>query len=266
MPLTEMPLIELMNYFNDQLQVQTKLHSLPKNGFFKLTNSFGARFGNLLISTQFKTIIYRNEYLYGFYGDLAIRSATGNQLNIDDVFKSLDSKEQVIHLDRLSRTLLSMNFLQQHDQRQVKLFLPVHPRHIASITEDHGKTFELILADCGLGPNRVSLYTSLSVETDLTNFRNALGSYKERGYSIGIEIQHQEEIDKLGVLNIAPDYLITGKKFINALAIEKKQKPFLKNTGTIYRESQGASHFYGDADLHIISNENGDEKFLNATG
>jgi hypothetical protein len=230
-----------------------------------LSNAFGARFGNLLINSQFKTIIYRNEYLYGFYGDLTIRSATGNLLNIDDVFNSLDSKEQVIHLDRLSRTLLSMNFLQQHDQRQVKLFLPVHPRHIASITEDHGKTFELILADCGLGPNRVSLYTSLNIDTDFTHFGNALISYKNRGYAIGIEIHQLEEIEKLKALNIAPDYLILGKKYFNAFLVEKKSHAFLKNTEIVYIEQQGASHFYGNADLHIVTNEQNSERFLNAT-
>lgn len=265
-----MPLTELMNYFNDQLQIQTRLHSLPANGFFKLTNSFGARFGNLLINSHFKTIIYRNEYLYGFYGDLTIRSATGNQLNIDDVFNSLDSKEQVIHLDRLSRTLLSMNFLQQHDQRQVKLFLPVHPRHIASITEDHGKTFELILTDCGLGPNRVVLYTSLNlytlnIEIDFTHFGNALTSYKKRGYTIAIEIKHTGDMDKLDKLNIEPDYVIVGKQYINSWNIHKKERPYLKNTETIYLESPGVSHFYTQAALHIVTNEQEGSRFLNAT-
>lgn len=257
-----MPLTELMNYFNDQLQVQTKLNSLPKNGFFKLNNGFGARFGSLLINPVFKKIVYKSDYLYGFYGGLNARSVTGNKINLDDIYQSLDSKEQIIHLDRLSRTLLSLNFLQQYDQHQVKLFLPVHPRHIASITEDHGKIFEIILSDCGLGPARVSLYTSLDATIDFQHFHRALDSYRDRGYSIAINIEFIEDIEKLEILNLSPNYVILDKKIANYWSNKRRLNPALLNAQTILSKSDSINYLNTEMDLQIIDTIDDSEQRL----
>ena len=51
-----MPLTELMNYFNDQLQTQARLRELPKTGFYKADNQYWARFGNLILGSQFAEI------------------------------------------------------------------------------------------------------------------------------------------------------------------------------------------------------------------
>jgi hypothetical protein len=256
---SSMPLTELMNYFNDQLQTQSRASALPKNGFFKLNNGFSARFGSLLIHPHFQKIIYRSEYLYGIFGDLTVRSITGNRINLDDIYLSLDSREQIVHLDRLSRTLLSLNFLQHYDRHQVKLFLPVHPRHIASIDENHGKTFEVILSDCGLGPNRVVLYTNFNFDIDLNHFDRALSSYRDKGYSIGINIKSAADIEKLTALNLAShyailDYAILDSKFVsdwNTFQSNQQSKkieqikPIVINTETSWSEN--------NADLQLVS-------------
>lgn len=257
-----MPLTELMNYFNDQLHTQTKISSLPKNGFFKLNNGFGARFGSLLITPAFKKIIYKSEYLYGFYGGLNVRSTNGNKVNLDDIYLSLDSKEQIIHLDRLSRTLLSLNFLQQFDQHQVKLFLPVHPRHIASITENHGKIFEIILSDCGLGPNRVSLYTNFDFDSDFTHFDRALGSYKDKGYSVGINIKSIEDIEKLEKLQLSPHYVILEKKIANYWSNKIKLKPSFSHIQAILSGSDSLTYLNTEIDLQIIDQTDDAEQLI----
>lgn len=239
-----MPLTELMNYFNDQLQTQSKLYSLPKNGFFKLADGFGARFGNLILSADFQKIIYRNEYLYAFYGDLSIRSVAGNKLNIHDVFNSLDSREQIVHLDRLSRTLLSLNFLQQHDQSPAKLILPVHPRHIASVQGDHGRIFEIILEDCGLGPNRVSLYTQLDGIQDAEHFRYALLNYREKGYLISLEIHSPDEIAQLKTYGNTIDFVLTGHKFLKNLQDIKNKGELSDKVSLILKDFTSKDHQY----------------------
>lgn len=189
-----MPLTELMHYFNDQLQTQARLNELPKTGLFKVDNQYRARFGNLVLGSQFAEMRrIDNGELIGHYADLFVRSTTGNVLNIDAIVNSLESTEEVVHLDRLVRTLHSLNYLQQHDGFKGVLALHVQAKHILSVPQDHGKTFEKILSDCGLNPERVILHTKLVNELNLAHFQQALSNYRERHYRIGIHLETLED-------------------------------------------------------------------------
>lgn len=206
-----MPLTELMHYFNDQLQSQARTQSLPKTGFFKADNQYWGRFGNLILGSRFQAIrSLEQESLVGYNSELLVRAATGKLLNIDSIFTSLDSTDQIVHLDRLVRTLHSLNYLQLHDGRKDILSLQVQPRHIISVDSDHGKTFEKILSDCGLGPERVLLHTRLIDEESLPHFRRALASYRGRGYQIGIQLTAPADIALLIALDISPDVLLVN--------------------------------------------------------
>ncbi len=105
-----MPLTELMNYFNDQLQTQARIRALPKTGFYKADNAYWARFGSLILGTDFHAIKAWNQTnVIGYEAELVVRASTGNILDIDSIFNSLDSNDQIVHLDRLVRTLHSLN-------------------------------------------------------------------------------------------------------------------------------------------------------------
>jgi hypothetical protein len=204
--ISKMPLTELMHYFNDQLQVQARTKALPKTGFFKADNQYWGRFGNLILGSRFQDIkSFADDAVIGYNSELLVRSAAGNALDIDSIFNSLDSTDQIVHLDRLVRTLHSLNYLQQYDGRKDLLSLQVQPRHIIGVDSDHGKTFEKILSDCGLGPERVLLHTRLLDEQSLPHFLRALHSYHERGYKIGIHLHSEHDIALLTKLGISPD-------------------------------------------------------------
>lgn len=203
-----MPLTELMNYFNDQLQSQARTKSLPKTGFYKADNVYWARFGSLILGSQFHAIrAIDDDKVLAYDSELTVRASTGNLLNIDSIFNSLDSNDQIVHLDRLVRTLHSLNYLQQFDGQDHLLCLQVQPRHIVSVNEDHGKAFENILSDCGLKPERVLLHTRLLDQASLGHFQKALGSYKNRGYKIGIRLTQGRELTLLANLGLTPDVL-----------------------------------------------------------
>lgn len=213
-----MPLTELMNYFNDQLQTQARLHELPKTGFYKADNQYWARFGNLILGSQFAEIVsLDSENLIGHYADLFVRSSAGNILDIDDIVNALEDKQQIIHLDRLVRTLHSLNYLQQHDGFKGLLALRVQSRHILSVANEHGKTFEKILSDCGLGPERVVLHTRLMDTADLPHFYQALTNYRNRQYLIGINVQGAEELELLQEFSLTPDYIFASAAHIQHL-------------------------------------------------
>lgn len=216
-----MPLTELMNYFNDQLQTQARTKSLPKTGFFKADNSYWGRFGNLILGSRFQAIhTFADDALIGYNSELLVRSATGNSLNIDSIFNSLDSTDQIIHLDRLVRTLHSLNYLQQFDGRKDLLSLQVQPRHIISVVSDHGKTFEKILSDCGLGPERVLLHTRLLDNATLPHFQQALASYRQRGYKIGIHLSAANDLELLLNLGLTPDIIFTDHPALPKLLLD----------------------------------------------
>jgi hypothetical protein len=216
-----MPLTELMNYFNDQLQTQARTRSLPKTGFFKADNSYWGRFGNLILGSRFQAIhTFADDKVIGHNSDLLVRSATGNSLNIDSIFNSLDSTDQIIHLDRLVRTLHSLNYLQQFDGRKDLLSLQVQPRHIISVVSDHGKTFEKILSDCGLGPARVLLHTRLLDTTTLPHFQQALGSYRQHGYKIGIRLSEPRDLDLLQQLGLIPEVIFADHPALTQLLVK----------------------------------------------
>ncbi|RYE52994.1 MAG: EAL domain-containing protein [Sphingobacteriales bacterium] len=204
----DMPLTELMNYFNDQLQTQARTKSLPKTGFYKADNVYWARFGSLILGSDFHPIdSLKEEKTLGYEAELIVRASTGNLLNIDSIFNSLDSTEQIVHLDRLVRTLHSLNYLQQYDGQDYLLSLQVQSRHIVSVSEDHGKAFEAILSDCGLTPERVLLHTRLLDHATLKHFKKALDSYQSRGYKIGINITQSRELTLLANLGVVPDVI-----------------------------------------------------------
>jgi len=216
-----MPLTELMNYFNDQLQMQARTRSLPKTGFFKADNSYWGRFGNLILGSKFQAIhTFADDTLIGHNSNLLVRSATGNSLDIDSIFNSLDSTDQIIHLDRLVRTLHSLNYLQQFDGRKDLLSLQVQPRHIISVVSDHGKTFEKILSDCGLGPERVLLHTRLLDAATLPHFQQALVSYRQRGYKIGIHLSKADDLELLLNLGLTPDIIFADHPVLTRLLID----------------------------------------------
>lgn len=201
-----MPLTELMNYFNDQLQSQARTRSLPKTGFYKADNVYWARFGSLILGSQFHAIrAIADDRVLAYDSELTVRASTGNLLNIDSIFNSLDSNDQIVHLDRLVRTLHSLNYLQQFDGQDHLLCLQVQPRHIVSVNDDHGKAFENILSDCGLRPERVLLHTRLLDQASLRHFQKALGNYKGRGYQIGIRLTQARELTLLANLGLTPD-------------------------------------------------------------
>jgi hypothetical protein len=219
-----MPLTELMNYFNDQFQTGVHTDFLPKIGFFKINNTYMARFGNLVLGSKFHPIYATDDAeLFAHESELLVRSAAGNPLNIDNIFNSLDSNGQIIQLDRLVRTLHSLNYLEQIDLQQTDvhkingsnhlLALPVQPRHIISVVDDHGKAFENILSDCGLGPARVLLHTRLLDNATLKHFHKALINYRNRDYKIGISLMQPHDLNLLEKLDLEPDVIFV-KDFI----------------------------------------------------
>lgn len=202
-----MPLTELMFYFNDQLR-QAEATQLPKTGFYFADNQYWARFGNQVFGNRFKTLYNTlDNSILGYDSALWVRSALGNIITADAVFDALLDLADVVFLDRITRTLQSLNYLQQYPRPQHLLSLAVQPRHILGVASGHGKTFEAILSDCGLATAKVLLHTRLPQGEHLAHFRQAFLSYRAWGYRLGIQVHSQADWALLKEWDLVPDYI-----------------------------------------------------------
>lgn len=114
----------------------------------------------------------------------------GEPISPEDVFARFGEQGDIVHLDRLCRTLHAINFSRQqkgHSKPRGDLFLNIHPRHLLEVSIDHGSYFESVLRRCGLAPERVVLEILESSVDDLPQLQKALANYQRRGYRIAID-------------------------------------------------------------------------------
>ncbi|MBK1679010.1 EAL domain-containing protein [Rhodocyclus tenuis] len=126
----------------------------------------------------------------GMAGDEGRRRGGEEAVSPEEVFARSGERGDIVHLDRLCRTLHTINFSWQQQLRgeqQGDLFLNIHPRHLLEVSGDHGSYFESVLRRCGLTPERVVLEILESSVDDLPALQKALANYQRRGYRIAID-------------------------------------------------------------------------------
>jgi EAL domain-containing protein (putative c-di-GMP-specific phosphodiesterase class I) len=121
-------------------------------------------------------------------------------LEPDAVFVLPSDDAEFSYLDRLVRTLHALNYL-IYPQRSLRgtLLLRVHPRHVASVSADHGLAFEEVLRTCGLMPAQITLEIEIDGVDDEAQLAGAVANYKSRGYGIAVGRFGRREI-KLALL------------------------------------------------------------------
>lgn len=116
----------------------------------------------------------------------------GTPLSPEDVFSLPGGSEEMVHLDRLVRTLHALNFLANGARGD--LHLNVHPQHLLAVQGGHGQVFETILRHLGLSPAQVVLEiveTGDSSGGDGKSYEahlaRAIAGWRERGYRIALD-------------------------------------------------------------------------------
>ncbi len=205
-----MPLTDVVRYLNTRDRDQRPF--LRFNDPFQATPTGAiARYAGLVLNSRYAPV--RNAVTNQLYGHVAVLTAQGElseaPLIPDAVFAIPSTNEEFVHLDRLVRTLHTLNYLLHPEARQ--LFLRVNLRHIESIPSDHGLVFENVLRACGLAPENIAL----QIETDTSpdaSLVTAIESYRTRGYRIAV---HRNDADwkNIGWLKlIKPDVLRLNRR------------------------------------------------------
>lgn len=179
-----MPLADFVRYLNSQLPdppsvVHSPTHFVSENG------RVHARYAGLrLESAFFPMVATRDGRLRGHRARLQVVAEKGLPLDPEVAYVQPRDDQEFIALDRLVRTLHTLNYL-IYRERQSLLLLKVHPHHVASVAADHGLAFEEILRSCGLMPEQITLEFDVDNGSD-AHLRRAIASYQSRGYGIAI--------------------------------------------------------------------------------
>lgn len=208
-----MPLTELVHYFNKRNQLACP--SAPEQSFVIAEGRVRARFGSMLLGTLFQPVMAREgDRVLGHEAHLEVLEGDAVGLSPQAVFLCARDDAELVHLDRLARTLHALNFLQERNQHGGFLSLNVHPQHLRTVREHHGHVFESILARCGLTPDRIVLEVSDDGFEALPGLLRAIAGYRERGYRIAIDNfgRHTSDLERLETL--APDVVKLDRSLI----------------------------------------------------
>lgn len=193
-----MPLTDFVRYLNSQLpDLPSPTHFVSESG------GVHARYAGLCLESAFFPIVATGDgRLRGHHARLLVIDESGQPLDPELAYAQPRDDREFIVLDRLVRTLHTLNYL-IYRERQSLLLLKVHPRHVASVSVDHGLAFEEILRSCGLIPGQITLEFDAFDGSD-AHLQRAIASYHSRGYGIAIGSFGRHDIDFRLLAEIRP--------------------------------------------------------------
>ncbi len=204
-----MPLQQLVNYFNDRFEQEHQSNIQP---FSLEKNRVSGLFGPIRISSTFTPVRSADnpEIFAGHIAQLSVAPYDYFQQSTQAAQKTEVDFQSIINLDRLSRTVHMLNYLPFLPQGG-GLFLDVDPRHIVSVTGNHGAYFEEVIEKCGLATKNVVISVAINTSFALQHeeILKGLQNYRQRGYQVALNIGHLYTANGLVDLisKLSPDYL-----------------------------------------------------------
>ena len=197
------PLTELVHYFNKRNRLARG--ATGEDEFGIVDGRVQARFRGRVLGTLFQPVVERSGLVLGHEAYLRVLEGEGLGLPAHAVFLDARDDEELVHLDRVARTLHALNFLLEREQQGGWLSLNVHPQLIRAVRDHHGHVFETVLSRCGLTPERIVLELTDDGFESLPRLAGAIEAYRERGYRVAIDNfgRHSSDLERLQTL--APD-------------------------------------------------------------
>jgi EAL domain-containing protein (putative c-di-GMP-specific phosphodiesterase class I) len=150
------------------------------------SGSVVGRFRDLTLHSHFQPIIsLAHRRVVGYEGLVRPCAADGRLLAPGTLFESVDSTDDVVFLDRLSRNIHARNFVAA-GREDAWLFLNVNAR-VAMHGKGYGPYFESMLARCGLPPHRVVIELVENDVPDESLLAEAMRYYTELGCLVAID-------------------------------------------------------------------------------
>jgi EAL domain-containing protein (putative c-di-GMP-specific phosphodiesterase class I) len=141
----------------------------------------------------------------GHHGLLRVFDERGQAVAPWNVFARASDDDQLVQLDRVTRTVHALNYFRSQDNAG-SLFLNVEQRLLVRVAADHGAYFERILAQLGIAPGRVVIVLPASAVDEPVTFVRAAISYRIRGYRVMVQLRSAREADLAHVFLADPHY------------------------------------------------------------
>lgn len=122
-----------------------------------------------------------------------------------DPFDEIVDDQSLVALDRLARTLHTINFFGA--QRHGLLFLRVHERLLKSVKYDHGKHFSSVLTGFGLHPERIVIELPAVAVAHKTFLGYLTKSYQHHGFKVADKLPDPGRILAVESEMARPDYI-----------------------------------------------------------
>lgn len=133
-------------------------------------------------------------------------SKHGAELSPWQLFADGAGSDQLVPLDRLSRTVHALNhFMVAGADRP--LVLNVDARLLDAVPQRHGEFFGKLLQLLGVDPQRIVIEIRTTHQFDLTRLREILASYRRHGFAVAVNAEGAIHARSLAQL-LAPDYLM----------------------------------------------------------
>jgi hypothetical protein len=211
-----MPLLQLVEYFNDRLGREHRSSIRP---FVLEEGKVSGLFGPIRIDSSFTPLRLTSKptVIVGHTGQIMVAPNKLQHLDATEIegllannSVSINEFESIINFDRLCRTVHMLNYLTLSHLQGV-LFLEVDPRHILGIKQDHGAYFEEVIVRCGLETKQVAIV--LAVNSQYAPYYQqlitGLENYRSRGYQLALKFdylaQKNETFDLIA--KISPNYI-----------------------------------------------------------
>jgi EAL domain-containing protein (putative c-di-GMP-specific phosphodiesterase class I) len=165
-----------------------------------------AQFFQSRLTSAFQPIVRAADAgVAGHHGLLRVYDERGQAVAPWNVFARAADDDQLVRLDRLTRTLHALNYFPAEGNPGA-LFLNVERRLLAHVAADHGAYFETILAQLGVPTERVTIVLPASAAEDPVTFVRAAISYRIRGYRVLVQLRSAREADLAHVFLADPHY------------------------------------------------------------
>lgn len=166
-----------------------------------------AQFYQSRLTSAFQPVVRAADAgIAGHHGLLRVFDERGQAVAPWNVFARASDDDQLVQLDRLTRTVHALNYFRSEDNTG-SLFLNVEQRLLVHVGADHGRYFETILAQLGIAPGRVVIVLPAGAVDEPVTFVRAAISYRIRGYRVMVQLRSAREADLAHVFLADPHYV-----------------------------------------------------------
>lgn len=223
-------LAEVLGYLNRREFARAEGKQPSAETLFSHHDRIRAHYASFELDSLFQPVFdFKHRRVIGHEALLASVSGSGvsmvgNVLTPQRVF-TLAANEDITFIDRLARTLHSLNYLLQGAKGL--LHLNVHPHHLLAVSADHGRVFEGILRQCGLETRNIVLEIPEYAVPEKKRLAGAVAAWQEKGYRIAIDNIGREQAQVSRVRKLKPDYLKIDRKLIHEALNDIRQRRVL---------------------------------------